>query len=87
MTGLSDDEVRNCTFNLLCSQSWAGLRRIDGESRVRFCGECQQLVHLCTTPAQVRQHARERHCVALRRRSGLQPLMGDVMWVGRPNQE
>ena len=80
MQGLDVDEVRKCTFSLLCTKTWRGLSRIDGQPKVRFCGECQEVVHLCTTAAQVREHARQRHCVAIKPRDGGRMLVGDVIF-------
>ena len=77
MEGLSAGEIENCTFSLLCTKTWNELKAIDGERRVRFCNDCRELVHLCTTAAEVKRHSRERHCVAIKRDRGPM-LLGDV---------
>ena len=61
MSGLDESEIQNCTFSLLCSKNWDQLKAIQGEKRVRFCGACKELVHLCTSVAEVKRHISERH--------------------------
>ena len=82
MTGLSASEVQNCAFSKLCSKTWETLSPIKGERAVRFCGDCRQLVHLCKTAAQVKAHAKERHCVAIVVRNSPRRLVGDVSHYG-----
>ena len=82
-SGLDDDEIRNCEFAFRCTKTWSSLGRIQGQAKIRFCGDCLKAVHLCTTAADVRRHAGERHCVAIKRRDGgLMPL-GDAIYPRR----
>jgi hypothetical protein len=78
MAGLTPSQVQNCTFSLLCTKTWDQLRAIEDEKRVRFCGECKKLVHLCTTAAEVKFHSEARHCVAIKLRNEPRMLLGDI---------
>ncbi len=57
--------IENCTFTFQCPRTWDQLERT-GETNVRFCGQCERRVHLCTTDEELTRHARDRHCVAVR---------------------
>jgi uncharacterized protein (TIGR02996 family) len=51
-------------FQFLCPLKWEDLRETDDRA-VRFCDSCQEHVHYCDTITAARNHALERHCVAL----------------------
>ena len=58
--------IENCTFTFKCPTTWEQLSRTD-DRHVRFCGQCARTVHLCATDDELTRHARDRHCVAVRR--------------------
>jgi predicted amidophosphoribosyltransferase len=58
--------VRNCplpVFRRVCPQQWEALTPTDHAS-VRFCGQCNQNVYLCSSDEETLSHARAGHCVA-----------------------
>ena len=53
-----------CQFSYKCPQVWQLLDPTDQET-IRYCGECQREVFLCTTEEDLRVHSRLNHCVAV----------------------
>jgi len=66
---LKDEEAQvwRCTkamMQMVCPVEWNALK-ITADSNVRHCGQCDQDVHLCTTPDQFIELAKRNECVAL----------------------
>ncbi|MCI0457354.1 MAG: TIGR02996 domain-containing protein [Gemmataceae bacterium] len=72
-------------FDYVCNRGWEDLQATDDRT-VRFCDGCRQNVHYCDTIMKAREHAQERHCIAvdlgvIRREDDLIPprlMMGRV---------
>ena len=60
--------IRNCTVAFKCRTRWQDLPD-DGIESVRFCGECQKEVHLCTSEKGLREALLDNLCVAIEVRS------------------
>ena len=56
--------IRNCTVAFKCRTRWQDLPD-DGIESVRFCGECQKEVHLCTSEKDLREALLDNLCVAI----------------------
>ena len=56
--------IANCPFAFKCSQTWDDLRVIENTATIRFCGQCETPVHLCTSERDLEKHAANAHCVA-----------------------
>ncbi|MCE9562426.1 MAG: TIGR02996 domain-containing protein [Planctomycetes bacterium] len=64
-------------FEFVCDQRWEEMTPT-GDDKVRICNRCEEAVHYCDTIVVAREHARQRHCVAvdlgiIRRRYDLDP--------------
>ena len=80
--------TRLLVFSYLCDRRWEDLAATDDHA-VRFCDGCQHNVYYCDTIMQAREHAVERHCVAvdlgvIRREDDLHPRRS---WMGRMSPE
>jgi uncharacterized protein (TIGR02996 family) len=80
--------IAGVSFEYLCDRRWEDLAPTDDQA-VRFCDACQHSVHYCATITEAREHAWERHCIAvdlgvIRRENDLALPMS---WVGRPSPE
>ena len=53
-----------CQFAYKCPQVWQLLDPTDQEG-IRYCGECQREVFLCSSEEELRAHAKQGHCVAV----------------------
>ncbi len=51
-------------FAFRCPEQWGALVRTD-DPKKRFCGACQQNVHLVTTEAELQEKAKAKLCVAV----------------------
>lgn len=56
--------VTNCRFIFMCFRTWEDLAEIKDNAGVRYCGRCDQSVHLCTIETIV-EHVEKGRCVAL----------------------
>jgi hypothetical protein len=54
-----------CSFRFLCDKTWAELAEIQGNPGVRYCGDCEKPVFLCTSHEDLVEHAANERCVAL----------------------
>jgi uncharacterized protein (TIGR02996 family) len=75
-------------FDYLCDRRWEDLQPTEDQA-VRFCDGCRHQVFYCDTIMDARQHAQQRHCIAvdlgvIRRDRDLAP---ESMWLGRPSPE
>ena len=58
--------IRNCSlpvFRRVCLQQWEALTVTD-QTTVRYCGQCNQNVYLCSTDDETLAHAKAGHCIA-----------------------
>ncbi len=57
-------KVENCHFKFQCNRDWDDLFEIELTPDIRYCDDCDHLVYLCSR-AELEEHARKGHCVAL----------------------
>ncbi len=53
-----------CQFSFKCPQVWQLLTPTEQDG-VRYCGECQREVFLCSSEEELQTHAKQNHCVAV----------------------
>jgi uncharacterized protein (TIGR02996 family) len=75
-------------FDYLCDRHWQDMQPT-ADQGVRFCEGCGHQVHYCDTILDAREHAQQRHCIAvdlgiIRRDGDLEP---EQMWAGWPSPE
>jgi hypothetical protein len=75
-------EIRNCKFSFKCPKNWESLEPTDNMHQ-RFCGECNQIVHLCDTPEDLMKAIQGDLCVAI---ANIPSNEGSYI-VGRPAQQ
>lgn len=59
----SDYEVL-CQFQFVCAMQWKNFAPIAGDEGKRYCGSCDQNVHLVSSFAELATHAANKHCVS-----------------------
>ncbi len=86
-TQRSNTAIRNCRFAFRCDKEWQDLTETTFP-KVRFCGDCERDVFLCTTDAQLAEAIRLNRCVALVQNRSTKdapsPGDGDSLLVGLP---
>ena len=75
---MGSELIRNCKFKFQCDQSWNDMETTDN-SGIRHCGTCNEDVHLCKTPGDLRLALVNNWCVALYETETEHPtLIGEV---------
>lgn len=60
-----------------CPQQWQDLRPTE-VGAVRYCTQCQMQVHYCETQAELAEHVKLRHCVAMPPPEGQEDITFDL---------
>jgi hypothetical protein len=58
-----NQEFLNCEFEFECPMNWFDLTATN-DSEVKYCGNCNNDVHLCLTQEDLDTHTEQRHCIA-----------------------
>lgn len=56
--------IRNCRFAFRCDRKWDSLKATSTED-VRYCSDCQQEVHWCSSDGQLAEAIALNRCVAI----------------------
>lgn len=82
------DESVICQFKFVCTQKWADLETISGESSKKHCRLCNESVHVVSSYEQLASHVAAKRCVVIfLPRPGLEDLefMGDISKPDSPS--
>ena len=66
--------IENCEYTVEyeCPYEWKNLKKT-GDSKIRFCNECNKNVYRCKTEKEMDEHINLNHCIAV---NGPERLMG-----------
>ena len=58
--------IENCEYTVEyeCPYEWKNLKKI-GDSKIRFCNECNKNVYRCKTEKDMDEHIKLNHCIAV----------------------
>ena len=63
--------IEGCRMNQRCAQRWETLELVPDNPRVRYCGQCESVVHLVERQEEFLELARQGKCIAM---SAAQPI-------------
>lgn len=72
--------IRNCTFAFRCKANWNEMMPTRDDGTVRFCLDCMTEVFFCKSDAELADHVKWNHCIAITRMvKGREfTLLGDI---------